>query len=111
MTKTMTQNENAEITVRQLMEQLESATPPYVLDIRQPEELDELPAIPAAACIPLMQLMARLNEVPKGRRVVLVCASGARSLMAQKFLAAKGYPCQSLHGGMLAWSQAHQAMP
>ncbi|MBI2446055.1 rhodanese-like domain-containing protein [Candidatus Micrarchaeota archaeon] len=101
-----------EITVLQLKQLLQTKTPPRVLDIRQPEELDEVPAIPTAVNIPMTQLLARLAEVPKqspnGGAIILVCASGARSLMAQKFLAAKGYDCKSLAGGMVAWDRAKQ---
>ena len=105
-----------EISVRKLLEQLESSTPPFVLDIRQPEEIMDDPKIPAAINIPMMQLMARLNELPKPTpanvgpippAIVIVCHSGSRSMMAQKFLSAKGYDCKSLAGGMVAWDLAH----
>jgi len=108
----MSDNHPTEITVRQLMELLESENPPYVLDIRQPEELQDVPPIPSAINIPMTQLMARLSDVPKaspdGGPIILVCASGSRTALAQKFLAAKGYDCKGLHGGMTAWSQARQ---
>lgn len=102
----MQPKDDADVTVRQLIEMLESKNPPAVIDIRQPEELQEVPPIPSAVNIPLSQLMARLAELPKDKPIILVCASGARSGLAQKFLAAKGYDCKGLQGGMMAWSQA-----
>ncbi len=96
-------DEKTEVSVRQLMEQLESPAPPFLLDVREAEELQDDPAIASAVNIPLMQLMARMNELPKKKSVVIVCHSGSRSLFAQKFLAAKGYDCKSLAGGMVAW--------
>ncbi len=99
-----------EVTIRQLMELLESEKPPAVIDIRQPEELQDVPAIPTAVNIPMSQLMARLGEVPKNRPVILVCASGSRTAFAQKFLAVKGYDCKGLAGGMMAWTKAANSL-
>lgn len=79
-----------EISKRQLMESLESDSPPFVLDIRQPEELHDDSKMPAAILIPMSQRMARLNEVPKDKPLVIVCHSGHRSLVVQRFLSTKG---------------------
>ncbi len=104
-------DEQTEVSVRQLLQQLESQHPPFLLDVRQPEELQNDPAITAAVNIPLGQLMAHLAEVPKDKPVVIVCHSGSRSLLAQKFLTGKGYDCKSLAGGMVAWNYTQHALP
>ncbi len=118
-------DEATELSVRQLLQQLDSTRPPFILDVRQPEELLESPAIPSAVNIPMGQLMQRLHELPKSGledadaearqsqtpkrhtgSIVIVCHSGNRSLVAQHFLSTKGYDCKSLAGGMVAWNSA-----
>ena len=50
----------------------------FVLDVRTQEEWDEYHA-PNTTLIPLDQLVARLNEIPRDREIVVVCRSGNRS--------------------------------
>jgi rhodanese-related sulfurtransferase len=78
--------------------------PPMVVDIREKAELAVEPAMLNAKNIPMSELMARIAEIPKDREVILVCASGSRSLVAQRFLSAKGFDVKSLAGGMAAWN-------
>ncbi len=46
---------------------------------------------PGSINIPLNELPSRLVELPKGRDVVVFCASGSRSGMAKMMLKAKGF--------------------
>lgn len=46
---------------------------------------------PGTINIPLAELGARLNEIPKTSPVVLCCASGTRSGMARRLLRKNGY--------------------
>ncbi len=48
-------------------------------------------------------LKNRLQEVPKDRPVVAVCASGRRSSIAASILKAEGYDVSNVQGGMNAW--------
>ncbi len=103
-------DETTEVSVRQLMEQIESKNPPIILDIRQPEELHNDPAIASSIHIPMGQLMARMSELAKDKTIVIICHSGNRSLVAQRFLSTKGYDCKSLAGGMVAWGKAANSL-
>ncbi|MCS6869864.1 MAG: rhodanese-like domain-containing protein [Anaerolineae bacterium] len=60
--------------------------------------------IPNALNIPLDQLSRRLNEIPQGKPVVVVCASGNRSRAGADILVRGGYTeVYNLRGGTLAW--------
>lgn len=60
-----------------------------------------------ALLIPLPELEARASELPRGRNLLLVCRSGARSAKACQQLEALGYgPATNLTGGMIAWNHA-----
>jgi rhodanese-related sulfurtransferase len=53
--------------------------------------------------IPLGQLGARLHELPKGKRIVAVCRSGARSGMVVHALRDRSYDVVNLWGGLQSW--------
>ena len=72
------------------------------LDIREPEEWDAGHA-PDATWIPMSQLNERVAEVPRDRRIVAVCRSGARSERVAQALVQRGYDAMNLAGGMQAW--------
>jgi rhodanese-related sulfurtransferase len=76
-----------------------------VLDVRNPDEY-EAAHVPGAVLIPLPELAARLEEVPSGDPLYVICASGVRSLTAAKALASKGYPAQSVAGGTIGWIES-----
>ena len=61
----------------------------FVLDVRQPEEWDEI-HIPGATLIPLDQLETRLSEVPQDQPVLVYCRSGNRSEEGRDILLAAG---------------------
>lgn len=79
----------------------------HVLDVRNPEELDErLGWIEGAQFIPLGMLKDRLEEVPRDKPVVSVCHAGMRSGQATVILRQAGFAqVANLHGGMLLWQQ------
>jgi phage shock protein E len=79
---------------------------PFLLDVRQPEEFRSA-HIAGAKLIPLGELDRRIREVPKGRTVVCICASGHRSVPAVRKLSAAGHTAVSMKNGMLAWQMAH----
>jgi len=75
-----------------------------VLDVREPDEFTgELGHIPGAMLVPLGQLSARLDELPRNRPVVCVCKSGGRSGKATMLLRQAGFRCANLPGGMSRW--------
>jgi rhodanese-related sulfurtransferase len=79
----------------------------HVLDVRQPEEVQEaLGHIQHAQLIPLNELKARVSEIPRDKPVVAVCHAGMRSGQATVILRAAGFErFANMHGGMLLWSQ------
>lgn len=74
----------------------------FVLDVRTQEEWDEYHA-PNATLIPLDQLPNRLNEVPKGQEILVVCRSGNRSQQGRDILLSAGYNATSMTGGLKEW--------
>lgn len=92
-----------DITPRDLASMLEKDPELFVLDVREPFEVD-ICRIEGSWEIPLGQLHVRFAEVPKDRDVVVHCKSGGRSSQAVEFLKAKGYTrVRNLAGGILRW--------
>jgi rhodanese-related sulfurtransferase len=75
-----------------------------VLDVREPLEW-EYGHIDGAVHIPLTELIARVQEVPTGRTLV-VCKVGGRSAQAVAYLNEHGREAFNLHGGMVDWADA-----
>jgi rhodanese-related sulfurtransferase len=92
-----------EVTPQQLEEALRRPTAPFVLDVRGPDEF-ERGHIPQARLIPLPDVLDRLGQIPRTRRVVCVCQVGERSARAAAQLRAVGYDAANLTGGMDAWT-------
>lgn len=93
------------ISAQELDEELKNGNHPFLLDVRQPQEY-WLGHIPGAKLIPLGSLDSRLNEVPKDREIVCICATGHRSVPAVNKLTAAGIEARSLKNGMIAWQMA-----
>ena len=72
------------------------------LDVREAHEWHH-GHIRDALHIPLDQLAARLHELPRGKRIVAVCRSGARSGSVVAPLRDLGYDVVNLGGGLLTW--------
>lgn len=88
---------------KQLQSMLEENPELYVLDVREPFELD-ICRIEGTWEIPLGQLPQRYAEVPKDRDVVVHCKMGRRSAQAVEFLKSQGYTrVKNLAGGILRW--------
>ena len=59
-----------------------------------------------AELIPLNEITAKLNKIPKGREIICVCASGSRSSTAARQLLSLGFNVSNLRGGMSHWIRA-----
>src|SRR5262249_18512010 len=80
-----------------------------IVDVREPSEYAAA-RIPGAVSIPQADLATRLAEIPRDREILVVCASGMRSLRSAQFLHAVGYErVTNLDGGTNGWVAAHQA--
>jgi rhodanese-related sulfurtransferase len=80
----------------------------HVLDVREQLEWDH-GHIDGAIHIPMMDLPARLDEVPDGQTLV-VCKIGGRSAQAVAWLTMQGREVVNLDGGMLDWASAGRPM-
>jgi len=91
------------VSAAELNEKLKSPKRPFVVDVRQPEEF-RTGHIISAKLIPLGELRGRMNELPKDKEIVCVCASGSRSRSATRMLVSAGYNAINMNGGMMVWS-------
>lgn len=84
----------------------EDVAPPasaaLVVDVR---EADEFAAghIPGALHLPLSQLRARIEELPRERELWLCCGVGQRAYYAQRLLLQSGFVARHLSGGYLTY--------
>jgi rhodanese-related sulfurtransferase len=77
-----------------------------VLDVREQEEWDA-GRLAGSLHVPLSELGQRLDEVPEGEVLLVVCRSGARSDSVATYLDRAGRSgCANLAGGLQAWVAA-----
>jgi DMSO/TMAO reductase YedYZ molybdopterin-dependent catalytic subunit/rhodanese-related sulfurtransferase/glyoxylase-like metal-dependent hydrolase (beta-lactamase superfamily II) len=76
-----------------------------LLDVREPGEWQAGHA-PEASLLPMGQVAARRGDLPRDRRIVVVCRSGGRSAAVTGSLRAWGFDAVNLSGGMCAWDLA-----
>ena len=81
----------------------------FVLDVREDDEW-AAGHIDGAMHIPLMDLPARIAEIPLETPVTVVCRVGGRSAQATTWLTQQGYEAANLDGGMFAWASAGRAI-
>lgn len=74
------------------------------LDVREKEEI-EFASIGEHTWIRLGELEKRFSELPRGKKIIVVCRSGSRSATATDFLRDKGFNAVNLAGGILAWGK------
>ncbi|AKB35275.1 hypothetical protein MSSAC_0685 [Methanosarcina siciliae C2J] len=89
----------------------------FILDVRTPAEFNSS-HIEGATLIPVTNsggsnlspdqlLEARINEVPKDKKILVYCRTGHRSVTASKILVAAGYSdAYNMEGGITAWTGA-----
>jgi len=75
------------------------------IDVRTADEW-EAGHIADATWISMTELAGRLDELPRDRRLAIVCRSGSRSGVVADHLHDAGYDAVNLAGGMYAWVAA-----
>ncbi len=91
------------ISVQELAELLKGKEPPFLLDVREPEEF-RLANI-GGTLIPLGELSQRTEELPQDREIVVLCHHGVRSGHAAAFLRHQGFEkVRNITGGIDLWS-------
>ena len=93
------------VSAAELNEKLRNGKRPLVVDVRQPDEYRS-GHISGAKLIPLGELGRRMQELPRDREIVCVCASGNRSRSATSLLVREGYQALNMQGGMFAWRRS-----
>jgi rhodanese-related sulfurtransferase len=80
-----------------------------LVDVREPEEWVAGHA-PGAQHIPLGEVTARYQEIPRDCDVYLICRSGMRSARAAQALAGAGWVALNVADGMQGWQTAGRPM-
>jgi len=91
-----------------VLARLRAAGAPLV-DVREPQEYEEFHA-PGALLIPLGQIPERIDDLPTGATVYVICKTGGRSAQAVEHLLANGIDAVNVAGGSLAWRAAGNAV-
>ncbi len=103
-----------EITVDELFERMNSSEPPLIVDLRTDKEFngrgtdkyDKHGHIPNAMQVSIMELTAKLEDLPKDKEIVTLCPGGGMSLVAVEVLVKAGFQnVKSLKGGIWAWAK------
>ena len=76
-----------------------------LLDVRENSEWTS-GHVPGAIHVALADIDKAPRRLPKGRPVVVMCASGMRSRTAARHLRGLGFDAASLSGGIGAWQRA-----
>lgn len=82
----------------------------YLLDVREADEWTAGHA-PDAHHLPMMEVPARMSEIPVDGDVVVVCRSGGRSAQVVGYLMNNGWDnVRNLDGGMRQWAAIGQPL-
>ena len=94
------------LTPHQLRERLRRGEPLVLLDVREDGEFAYC-RIDGSRHVPLGELEQRLHTLPRGRRTVVHCQTGARAAIAASLLCARGVrDVVVFGGGFEAWRAA-----
>lgn len=100
-----------EMTVREAASHLADPNQTAVLiDVR--ETYEYVPRHPQGAVnIPMSELVARIDEVPRDQNVLIICEHGYRSVDVVRYLMQQGYTrAFNVDGGADMWEAAHLPM-
>ena len=82
--------------------------PPFILDVREPSEIEDTGYIMGSVNIPIRDLLKNLDKLPaKDQMIVVTCASGHRGALGTMALRMLGYTeVVNLGGGVNGWIKA-----
>ncbi len=96
---------NMEITVRELADRMARGESPLLLDVREPHEWN-MGHLDNAKHIPMRQIPAQIDALPRESEIVVYCRSGSRSANVQQYMLHNGFKkVKNLAGGLIAWSR------
>ena len=79
---------------------------PFLLDVRTAEEFSA-GSIPGAVNIPVDDLRARLEELPRDREIAAYCQVGQRGYLATRILQQAGFSAANIGGGYKTYKLLH----
>ena len=106
---------NQEIDPEELKKKIDNNEDIFLLDVRTPQEYEAWrisyenhnnPKLIPVDCL-FMKDPTLLEEIPKDKEIVTVCAHGNRSMIAAKILTQLGYSVKSVKGGMAGWNKVY----
>jgi len=74
----------------------------FILDVREYQEW-MAGHVAHAVHVPMGEVVERVGELPRDRRIVCICRSGNRSGRVAGWLVQQGYDAVNLAGGALQW--------
>ena len=79
--------------------------PAVLLDVRERDEFMQV-RVDGSLLIPMSQLGVRLDEIPKDRPILVLCASGNRSASVTAHLRSEGWEdVANVAGGISTWER------
>lgn len=94
------------ITCREVYEKIRRGEHPFILDVRSPDEYEEIRLGVGEVLIPLGTLRKRLKELPsdKDKEIICYCKISLRGYEAARILMANGWRnVKVMEGGIMAW--------
>jgi rhodanese-related sulfurtransferase len=85
-----------------------ASEPPFILDVREPAEVEAAGHISGSVNIPSREVLRNLDKLPdQAQKIVVTCASGHRGALVMMALSLLGYTdVVNLGGGTNAWAKA-----
>ena len=83
------------------------ATRPLIVDVRERNEFEQ-ERVDGVVLLPISEFVARHEELPKDRPLLMLCAAGSRSTSATMYLLQNGWSdVRNITGGMIGWRHAN----
>ena len=95
----------SEYTVHEIVELLQAANPPKLVDVREQSEWD-LVHLPQSQLATQELVEEMLSQWPRDTHIVTICHHGVRSINAANYLQSQGFSnVRSMRGGLDAWAR------
>jgi rhodanese-related sulfurtransferase len=94
------------ISCNAVWEKIKSGEKPFLLDVRGPDEFEQMRLGIGETLIPLGALRKRLHELPadKGKEIICYCKISLRGYEAELVLEGNGWQnVKVMEGGVMAW--------
>jgi NADPH-dependent 2,4-dienoyl-CoA reductase/sulfur reductase-like enzyme/rhodanese-related sulfurtransferase len=94
------------ISCREVHDKLNAGEKPFILDVRGPDEFEQMRLGIGETLMPLGALRKRINEMPedKNREIICYCKISLRGYEAQLVLEGNGWKnVKVMEGGIMAW--------